>query len=76
MIKYNRIIDDGLGLAVSVLDLIMVGPIQLQCIFSYTVLVNRELDPYALHTRHLSMLDTALGYVQCLLHVSMGFLKI
>ncbi len=32
-----------------VLDLVMISPIQIQCIFSYTVLVNPRLEPCALH---------------------------
>ena len=29
-----------------VLDLVMIAPIQLQCIFSCTILANQELEPH------------------------------
>ncbi len=31
-------------------DLVMIAPILLQCIFSYTILANPEVEPHALHT--------------------------
>ncbi len=33
-----------------VLDLVMIAPIQLQCIFSHTILANPELEPHAPNT--------------------------
>ncbi len=34
----------------TVLDLVMIAPIQLQCILSYTVLSNPELEPHVRNT--------------------------
>ena len=34
--------------SIPVLDLVMIAPIQLQCIFSYAILANPEVDPHAL----------------------------
>ena len=34
----------------TVLDLVMRAPIQLHCIFSYTILANPEVEPHAPNT--------------------------
>ncbi len=49
------------------------------CITVCLVNIVRELHYGILgtdHNRDLTVLDTALGYVRCLLHVSRGFLNI
>ena len=38
-----------------VLDLVMRAPIQLQCIFSYTILANPELEPHSPNTYQLKL---------------------
>ncbi len=35
---------------ITVWDLVMIAPIQLQCIFSYTILTNPEVEPHAPNT--------------------------
>ncbi len=41
----NCSVYNGVNFMMPVLDLIMIAPIQLQCIFSYTILANPEVEP-------------------------------
>ena len=42
----------------TVLDLVMIAPIQLQCIFSYTILANPEVEPHAPNTHQSKLLPS------------------
>ena len=52
---YHILLESMMVSSIAVLDLVMRAPIQLQCIFPYTILANPEVEPHAPNIYHAKM---------------------